>query len=60
MTRWAETVKAGDDPRRHDNIPPMNVPATIEFANELSKRLHLLSFTVAPFFTDSDGLEPVQ
>jgi hypothetical protein len=60
MKRWAETVKAGDDPSRYHNIPPVNLPPTCEWADKLSQRLHTLSFTVAPFFTDSEDADLAQ
>jgi hypothetical protein len=60
MMRWAEIVRAGDDPSRHDNTPPVNVPASREWADRLSQRLHALSFTVAPFFTESEEVDLAQ
>lgn len=58
MRRWCEVARRGTDGMHEPDIPPVNVPATPEWAEQLSKRLRVLEFAVKPFFeTDQPNLQ---
>jgi hypothetical protein len=59
MTKWVHLARQGRQGTAEDGVPPVNVPATAEWADKLEKRLHLLRFVVKPFFEDEDDVAPV-
>lgn len=58
MMQWVQLARLGKQGAPEDDVPPINIPATPQWAEKLEKRLHLLRFTVQPFFEDQD--EPTQ
>jgi hypothetical protein len=58
MMKWVQLARQGKQRMPEDGVPPINVPATPEWAEKLEKRIHLLRFTVKPFFDDEP--EPTQ
>lgn len=55
LTRWVQLAWQGKQGNADDGVPPVNIPATPEWAGELEKRLHLLRFVVKPFFQDDES-----
>ena len=51
MRRWVEIVREGREPAPEDCVPPINVPATTEWAENLSGRLRLLVELIQPHFS---------
>ena len=58
MMKWVEFARQGKGGTPEDGVPPVNLPATPEWAEQLETTLHLLRLTVKPFFADDD--EPTQ
>jgi hypothetical protein len=58
MMKWVQLARQGKQGTPEDGVPPINVPATPEWADKLEKRLHFLRFVAKPFFEDDD--EPTQ
>jgi hypothetical protein len=55
MTKWVELARLGQSGTPEDGIPPVNMPATPEWAEKMSQRLVGLTLSVKPFFeTESD------
>jgi hypothetical protein len=54
MSKWVEFARHGQSGTADDGVPPVNVPATPEWAEELERRLHSLRLLVQPFF-DAGG-----
>lgn len=55
MNKWVELARLGQAGTSDQGIPPVNVPATPEWAEKLSQRLQLLTLVVKPFFeSESD------
>lgn len=50
MKRWVEVARKGREPKSEDCCPPLNVPATPEWAEKLDCRLRTLSDVIKPFF----------
>ena len=50
MKNWVEVARQGREPEPRDCCPPVNVPATPEWAEILDGRLRTLSEVVKPFF----------
>jgi hypothetical protein len=50
MKRWVALAREGREAAPQDSVPPVNVPATPEWAEELDGRLRLLTELVKPFF----------
>jgi len=50
MNRWVESARLGRDGSEEPNMPPVNVPATPEWAQELDKRLQVLNLVIRPVF----------
>lgn len=50
MERWVNCARQGRDPILEDCVPPINVPATPEWAENLSGRLRLLKELIRPYF----------
>jgi hypothetical protein len=58
MTKWIELARKGQTGTPEEGVPPVNVPATPEWAETLSVRLHTLILVVKPFF-ESEEDEPI-
>lgn len=50
MERWVRLAREGTKPAPEDCVPPVNIPATPEWAEQLDGRLHMLNKLVKPFF----------
>jgi hypothetical protein len=59
MRNWVELARQGRKGTVADNVPPINVPASPEWAEKLAHKLHLLSLLVKPFFDESGESEQV-
>jgi|1186.fasta_scaffold778823_1 hypothetical protein len=57
MMNWVQLARQGKQGTPEDGVPPINVPATAEWAEKLENRLHLLRLTVKLFF-DDEGASP--
>jgi hypothetical protein len=52
MNRWVELARKGQNGTPEQGVPPVNVPATPEWAERLNQRLDALTLAVKPFFED--------
>jgi hypothetical protein len=52
MNRWVEFVRKGQSGTPEQGVPPVNVPATPEWAERLNQKLYGLTLAVKPFFED--------
>jgi hypothetical protein len=52
MSKWVELAREGRSGTADDGIPPVNVPATPEWAEKVQQRLNSLRLIVQPFFDD--------
>jgi hypothetical protein len=50
MQRWANLARKGQNGTALEGIPPVNVPATPEWAEQIQSRLRLLNELAKPFF----------
>ena len=50
MSRWVELAQGGEDLTSAEGIPPVNVPATPEWAEVLRRRLDMLLLLIEPHF----------
>jgi len=50
MKKWVELARQGKEGTPEQGVPPVNVPATPEWAEQLDKRLQMLEFVISPFF----------
>ena len=50
MKRWVEFARRREEPGRDDRVPPVNVPATPEWAEVLDRRLVSLIELIRPLF----------
>jgi hypothetical protein len=50
MKRWVQIVREGRDATPEDRVPPVNVPATPEWAESLDGRLRSLTRLIQPIF----------
>jgi hypothetical protein len=50
MKRWVALAREGREPEPEDCCPPVNVPATPEWAEALDGRLRTLTELVRPYF----------
>ena len=50
MHKWVALARQGKEGTAEDGVPPVNVPATSEWAEELAGRLQLLDQLVRPYF----------
>jgi hypothetical protein len=59
MRRWVDYARREQKEPAGDDVPPMNVPATPEWAEKLEKRLNSLCLIIQPFFGDEDASNAV-
>jgi hypothetical protein len=52
MRKWVELARQGKIGATEEGVPPVNVPATPEWAEELNGRLDSLTLLVKPYFED--------
>jgi len=50
MKRWVVIAREGRESTPDDDVPPVNVPATPEWADKMDSRLRILGESVRPFF----------
>jgi hypothetical protein len=54
MSRWVELARMGQTGTPEQRVPPVNVPATPEWAERLNQKLYGLTLVVKPFFEDEE------
>jgi len=54
MSKWVELVRKGKTGTAEQGVPPVNVPATLEWAERLNQRLYGLTIAVQPIFQGED------
>ena len=54
MSKWVELARQGRSGTPEDGVPPVNVPATPEWAERLEPRLYSLTLIVIPFVVKTD------
>lgn len=55
MSRWVELARMGRTGTPEQGVPPVNVPATPEWAERLNQKLDGLTLAVRPFFEHGEG-----
>jgi len=50
MKKWCECARLGKEGTAEQGVPPVNVPATPEWAEELDRRIPTLELLVRPYF----------
>jgi hypothetical protein len=50
MSKWVELARNGQAGSAEQGVPPVNVPATPEWAEELERRLQILTLIIKPLF----------
>jgi hypothetical protein len=54
MSKWVEYARSEQKEPAGDDVPPVNVPASPEWAEKLEKRLNSLRLIIQPFFGDDE------
>jgi hypothetical protein len=54
MTKWVELAKQGKTGDEEDDIPPVDLPSTPDWADKIEAKLHLLLLLVKPYFDTSN------
>lgn len=54
MSRWVELARMGQTGTPEQGVPPVDVPATPEWAERLNQKLYGLTLAVKPFFEDGE------
>lgn len=52
MNKWVQYARSEQKEPAGEDVPPVNVPATPEWAEKLEKRLNSLRLIIQPFFGD--------
>ncbi len=52
MSKWVELARKGKTGTARQGVPPVNVPATPEWAEKLNQKLYGLTVAVKPLFQD--------
>jgi hypothetical protein len=60
MSNWVELARKGQTGTQEQGVPPVNVPATPEWAERLSQKLHGLTLAVKPLFQGESNADSVQ
>jgi hypothetical protein len=55
MSNWVELAWKGRTGTSERGVPPVNVPATPEWAEKINRKLHGLTLAVKPFFEEESG-----
>jgi hypothetical protein len=55
LSNWVEFARKGRTGTTEQGVPPVNVPATPEWAEKISQKLHGLTLAVKPFFEDESS-----
>jgi len=60
MSKWVELARKGETGTSEQGVPPINLPATPEWAERVNQKLYGLTLTIKPLFEDvEDSSEPV-
>jgi len=54
MGRWVDYARSEHNTPPGDDVPPVKIPATPEWAEKLEKRLNSLRLIIQPFFDDGE------
>ena len=57
--KWVELARAGRRATAEDGVPPINLPATPEWADKLERSLQLVTLKVKPLFDEVEEPAPV-
>ena len=60
MSRWVELARIGRAGKASEGVPPVNLPATPEWAERVNQKLYGLTLTVQPIFDGMSDDIPVQ
>jgi hypothetical protein len=52
MSRWVELAREGKDGSEEEDVPPVDIPATPEWAERLNEKLQVLMLVIRPFFKE--------
>jgi len=55
MSRWVELARKGQTGTPQQGVPPVNLPATPEWAEKVNQKLYGLTLTVKPLFTEENS-----
>ena len=55
MSNWVELARKGRTGTPAQGVPPVNVPATPEWAEKINQKLYGLTLAVKPFFEDESS-----
>jgi hypothetical protein len=55
MNNWVELARKGRTGTSEQGVPPVNVPATPEWAEKINQKLYGLTLAVQPFFDDESS-----
>jgi hypothetical protein len=58
MSKWVDLARNGKTGTARQGVPPVNVPATPEWAEKLNKKLEGLKHIIKPFFQVNDEKTP--
>ncbi|HEY4902195.1 MAG TPA: hypothetical protein VIH89_01860 [Candidatus Sulfotelmatobacter sp.] len=53
MNNWVALARQSRTGTSAENVPPLDVPATPEWADKIQHKLHLLTLLVKPFFSET-------
>jgi hypothetical protein len=59
MSNWVELARNSQKGTPEQGVPPVNVPATPEWAERINQKLYGLTLAVKPFFEGKDDGAPV-
>lgn len=54
MSKWVELARKGETGSVEQGVPPVNLPATPEWAERVNQKLYGLTLTVKPLFENDD------
>jgi hypothetical protein len=57
MTRWIELARKGQNGTPEEGVPPVNIPATPEWAERLDQKIQGLNFVVKAFFEEETDIQ---
>jgi hypothetical protein len=55
MSNWVELARKGRTGTPEEGVPPVNLPATPEWAEKINQKLYGLTLAVKPFFADESS-----
>ena len=60
MSNWVELARKGQAGTPEQGVPPVDLPATPEWAERLNEKLHGLTLAVKPFFEGESEADAIQ